>query len=366
MAGDEGQSEGALVKSSNKCGFCPSNVAKPGVTCKVCNTSYHASCVKRARSCCGSNLIEMKEGSETASGGFKTYTQSCSSSPSITFEMCEYYKMEISYLRSLLEEKENRIKDLIKINVLQEEKIKNIEKLNISSNLEFVKQKTRKDGEIASKSNTAKNVDKKGIQTKNIYNKDDADKRLEQDKNKQRIINKQVEVMNDLINIEKSPAPNLNSDKQDDDSEFRLVVHKRRNKNNEENRTGRVRFANTTIGTGATDSNSDFKARPRKMWLYVGRANENVKSNHVENYIKTRCGIENSDELSVRELAFLGRSPSFQVGVDAKYFDMINTSEFWPSGILIRRFNFKFNQANKNETSQSNFLGHPMTPRITD
>lgn len=100
-----------------------------------------------------------------------------------------------------------------------------------------------------------------------------------------------------------------------------------------------------------------FKARPSKMWLYVGKADESVEETHVTDYIKKKCSITEDDHVIVKKLPLLGRSRAFQVGIEPTFYDMLNNADFWPSGVIIRRFNFRFG---RNSSQENAFLGNPV------
>lgn len=167
MAGSEGQPENAPLKSGNKCGFCPSNVIKSGVVCKICKTSYHASCGRKVKSCCDANLVN-SEGGELINDGSKVSSQSYPSSPNSAVDLCEYYKLEVGLLKSLLKEKENRIVDLLKINNLLEEKIEFMENAGVTDSSKLPKQKINADNRNKSFSDVAKSSTDKESKTNKV------------------------------------------------------------------------------------------------------------------------------------------------------------------------------------------------------
>lgn len=76
------------------------------------------------------------------------------------------------------------------------------------------------------------------------------------------------------------------------------------------------------------------------MWLFIGKVNEGVEKQAVVQYIQSKCSITNSEELIVNELVTKGKSLAFKVGIDKRYYDQLTTGDFWPQGILVRRYNF--------------------------
>lgn len=82
-----------------------------------------------------------------------------------------------------------------------------------------------------------------------------------------------------------------------------------------------------------------FMSEPRKMWLYVGRAGNRTDVNLVREYVGNKLGIE-GNQLVVEALQTAGVTKSYKIGVDHLYYDRVNKSDFWPEGILFRRFRF--------------------------
>lgn len=217
-------------------------------------------------------------------------------------------------------------------------------------------------------------VDKK-IQKKKTKKTDDSDSKNNSNKHKFTInetdgiikkvnndilVTKQIEKMNEIMTL-KDP----NETPTGDTDGFKLVQYKHAKRidssgNNYRKQSDRNRF-NITVGTKTPDENSVFKARPSKMWIYVGKVNEGVKSETVKKYIKDKCSVANDGDLVVEELPTAGRSPAFRVGVDNKYYEQLKLPDFWPSGIIIRRYNFRVNKTKPTEEgsgrSTAGFLG---------
>lgn len=102
----------------------------------------------------------------------------------------------------------------------------------------------------------------------------------------------------------------------------------------------RKRFDITT-GTVVTEENAAFRARPIKMWVYVGKVREGVSVDVVKKYVMDKCKTTNLNDVTVRQLQTGGKSTSFQVGVHPKYYEELKLGEFWPAGVVVRRFNFR-------------------------
>lgn len=337
--------EGGSVVSK-LCKYCSGNVDTKGtkfLKCRDCESVYHYSCSKRVKNikvvdiqnylmvCC-----EMKDPDDkkTSSGaGGET----------------EIYKLEISYLKSLINEKDARISELIKINCLLEEKLK---LANISKGLEEHEKKviSRKDNSISSYAKVAGKKLSDGHKQK-------ADKEEYPQKcATEEIVNKQLSVMENLIYLNEDPV----TEKYETQTRFRQTDGRNRmnrqstdgNRDDAGKKPGFSKYAGTR-GSAPPDPDNMFKARPSKMWLYVGKVAETVEEAHVINYITKKCSIKEEDQVIVRKLPLLGRSRAFQVGIDPKFYDELNKSEFWPNGVIIRRFNFRFK---RDASQQAAFL----------
>lgn len=332
------------------CKGCSKNVSINGskcVKCVNCGSYYHSSCSQRIKGVTVDNAQKNLILCCSGTGGGSVPT------PEPVSSVGEVHKVENLYLKSLLREKEERIVDLLKVNKLLEYKISKLEEqLDFGLSVQ-VNKKGNNDKRVVNQGKLPLDVDKKKIQ-KNIEI-DREGKQIMQDVNKQIIANKQLEVMNELINLEAPVSP----DPQQNVSEFKLVTRKHRKRD-----TGVVQRVSDddlrrkpvkiTIGTGVTNTECSFKARPRKMWLYVGRVDESAGKEHVEQYIKEKCNIVDSRELDVEPLNTVGRSAAFKVGIDPKYFETVKECDFWPSGILVRRFKFQAKRLDRQ--SSGNFL----------
>lgn len=90
---------------------------------------------------------------------------------------------------------------------------------------------------------------------------------------------------------------------------------------------------------GNKSTQTSFAAVTRRAWLYVGRATKNSTAEGLRNYLVSKCPNQDFrvEKLDSREEA---QTLSFKVGFDYDLLDKLNDSNFWPSGLLVRRFNF--------------------------
>lgn len=89
-------------------------------------------------------------------------------------------------------------------------------------------------------------------------------------------------------------------------------------------------------GKKNTDPENSLKCAKSYLDLYVGRCDLNVEEDHIKDYIKEQLNI---DILSINKLNC--RNPmanSFKITVSRDIKDDILNEEFWPLGIICRRF----------------------------
>jgi hypothetical protein len=118
-----------------------------------------------------------------------------------------------------------------------------------------------------------------------------------------------------------------NADVSTDDSEFRVVTHKKGPKRNHRNR-------DVVVGTSPPTEGS-LAAAPRMLWLHISRLNKVVTADDVLNYVKTKLPNE---KITCEKLTTQFENTSFKIGADFKLLKTLNQPDFWPSGVIVRRF----------------------------
>lgn len=353
MAGSEGKSESAPNKNGNKCGICPSNVSKSGLVCKICKTNYHTSCGERKKVCCSATLVSLEDGGVS---GLKVSSQSYPPSPNSASDMCEYYKLEVGFLKSLLSEKENRILDLLKINNLLEEKVKIMENTKSRNNSISLEQKTNTDKTGRLFSDATKNIiDKESKQTKskmsNLGSKksDQNDrgtvnkpnqhsftvektKQQIQDDNKKVLETKQRELMNEIIYLE-----------QPEMADFKMVNKRKKNKSQ---KTGTAEAVEDEECFRMFQARNYRKPEERKLWLHISRAKSTVDEQTVRDYIskKGNLGVEDISVKLLKTRSEVRDNNCFMIGVPLQMRELIYDNAFWPKGVKFQRFDFKIGQ----------------------
>lgn len=336
MAGDE------QVLLVSLCGYCSKNVSNNGVKCTKCTTVYHPSCAGRVKSvkvgesgivCCASSKNKNNDGASVKEDKNKV--------PVVVSDSDEHLVRENLLLKQLLFSKDEVI------DALREEICLLNDKISLLEEIKLLKQKNNVNMKVPY-SETVKKVyqEQKIVEDKEVNKRfqgnitaDSIQKAL-QNVNNQMLVNKQTEVMKEIVNLEGRNGSIIDKDG------FQLVQRRNRKSSNDQKKTiknksglNKSRF-NITVGTGTTGSGDTFKSLPSKMWLFVGKVDPSVKKEEVEMYIKTKCSIANSDELVVDQLNTRTKSLSFKVGIDKKYYDSLSTGDFWPNNIAVRRYNF--------------------------
>lgn len=89
------------------------------------------------------------------------------------------------------------------------------------------------------------------------------------------------------------------------------------------------------VPIGAAEST--FAAVARRAYLYVGNINPQTTKGEVLQYIKSRRANDEVvlEELPMRENAY---SRAFKLIIDFNLMDVFNKPEFWPQGVIVKRF----------------------------
>lgn len=87
----------------------------------------------------------------------------------------------------------------------------------------------------------------------------------------------------------------------------------------------------------AKELNCDLKAASKKMWLYVGKLKPDTTQEDLTSYLKKK--IPNRT-FEVEALRMDKYSSSFRVAADYDLLEQLYSEQFWPSGILVKRFIF--------------------------
>lgn len=332
MAGDEYISDSETVKSDGnnenvmKCCKKPCSV----LVCVNCFSVFHKSCAGRMQNleyigdgrvkCCEKVINEKEE---------NLYK--------------DHYKMEISYLKKLLEEVIDKNNILKMNNQLLNDKICRLEGEKAAQKTAGEKSvQTRTMAQVvASVSNTnpkeiqpvshdgqnrtePKKGDHKNKQGRNI--RTTSVREYNSDHNKHPVSNN-VEYSHVQVtggNIMRQSSSAAGKDREDMDE----YIFPRR----------RRRFVKR-LGQGANDG-SGFEGEERKVWLYVHRVKRSVTAEIIEQYIKKKDTFEN-ERIIVKELPTEERQKKcFVVTAPMARKDEMYDPNFWPANVGIKRFDF--------------------------
>lgn len=85
-----------------------------------------------------------------------------------------------------------------------------------------------------------------------------------------------------------------------------------------------------------SESNT-FAAVARRAYFYIGNVNVNTKTDHICDYLRKKCPDQLFvlDELPRREQA---QSRAYKLTIDFTMMDRINDPQFWPQGIIVKKF----------------------------
>lgn len=121
-------------------------------------------------------------------------------------------------------------------------------------------------------------------------------------------------------------------------------VTRNRKRKNQESRTAVI------IGRKEKENNSGqeengLQAADKMTWLYAGKLKPSTTTETVTKFL-TKNGIQGQTECE--ELTTRGQNKAFKVGIPFHSLDGATKADFWPKGVLVRRFRFR-NTQRRNE-----------------
>lgn len=90
----------------------------------------------------------------------------------------------------------------------------------------------------------------------------------------------------------------------------------------------------------------ELQAGNKTAWIYIGKLKHNTSTDTVVRFLK-RNGIEG--DIICESLNARGTNKSFKVGVPYSYIDNMVNPEFWPTGVIVRRFRFRRGQPREDQ-----------------
>lgn len=91
------------------------------------------------------------------------------------------------------------------------------------------------------------------------------------------------------------------------------------------------------VVTGAGPRDDDIQAADKMAWLFVGRLKLHTTADAIKRYIAKK-GI--TGNVTCEELAANRNTKAFKLGIPFNSLETTKEAEFWPTGIIVRRFRF--------------------------
>ncbi|KAJ3666660.1 hypothetical protein Zmor_002095 [Zophobas morio] len=358
MAGDDDGAAKIVPDNIVPCISCKNSVTRKKVICLSCKSVFHKSCADRAR-CCSKKLIssdlkcavdDTEDQENTRDGDspdvienkvLKNTILELRATISVLENKLEESRLEITYLRATAEQQNQRTKlfatkDEINagFNTLLAEL--NIIKSEISrKNLLTSRSPTISDNRSA-QSNTTKTSVVNTIPDSNKAN------------NYQLIHDKQVNVMNKLINLTNFEMKhNDNVEKTTlgkntpDDNDFVLVTHKKRRQSpkKQDNQHEKVTTFNKVksqpiVGNSSKTSLTSVP-KARVATFHITRLHPSTTIDKVVEYLSNTTNDVTCEKLNAKKPEIYS---SFKITIPASLTETVMDAEFWPQGVTINKF----------------------------
>ena len=87
-----------------------------------------------------------------------------------------------------------------------------------------------------------------------------------------------------------------------------------------------------------TKNDDDLQAGDKTAWLYVGKLRQNTTKETVIRFLN-KNGIDG--DIKCEDLNSRGYHKAYKIGIPFQYLGNTNKPEFWPAGVIVRRFRFR-------------------------
>ena len=91
---------------------------------------------------------------------------------------------------------------------------------------------------------------------------------------------------------------------------------------------------------GTNDNSDNLRSGPRSAWLYVGKLHRDSTDQELKAYVSSK-GI---DVWECELNSSRSQLKSFRVCIPLEALEEVNAPEFWPRGIVVRRYIFRRNE----------------------
>lgn len=310
----ENNSEKVFKCCSKSCKVC---------ICNRCFAIFHESCIKRMK-----NVKIINE----------RMIECCDKKSEDESDKDEYksLKVEIHYLKLLVEEMRDKNNVLTLSNKLLQEKLGEVSKDQIDNNCAVIPTIKITDD------NKRKQTDQSYADRVGTRESSSSEPRKEsQTTQRKQIYCKQVSIQEQQIRLQTQPIKAIKT------SKIEMAKNEKSNEENHEReyqwqyqrrRPNRKRMG--TIGTSNETTNDDFAGVQKKLWIYIYRVNKACSEEKVHGYIKQKTGLTDN-EVWTKEIPVKGNGLNRYVvtaPIDKK--DLLYSSEFWPNGVGVKRFDF--------------------------
>ncbi|KAK9876173.1 hypothetical protein WA026_011290 [Henosepilachna vigintioctopunctata] len=174
--------------------------------------------------------------------------------------------------------------------------------------------------------------------TENIYSSNSATGNLSNsNKSTKKSVIKQIHKVDQGINLDQTGASNSKKQTPHTKEPEEVVWTKVQKKKSEKQKQ-----KSNLLCMGSRQFNPESKIRGalRRKWLYVGKIyGSNVTENDMKEFLRN---MTNTNNFEVKKLPTQGNNYAFSIGIpsDALFLEL-SKPQSWPSGVVLREFNFK-------------------------
>lgn len=321
------------VTVKKTCKYCKKNVTV-GLTCELCEVTYHHSCAQRVKTCCDLSLQEKSKLPHS-----DTYTEQT------------FLKEENTLLRQIIKDKDAIIMDKETVIALLNNQI-----INLEEQLKLTKEDRKKqDNKNIVPPTLTKNIDdnKNTDKTKKTPTKQQNNRNRKQI-NLETLQNKQTSIMNHIINLNNDES-SKGTPKQE--ISFKTASYKKKNRNT------KIQIGEADVSR--EDETNGFLGREgvqKKVWLFIGRVKDHVTEEIVKKYLEKKT--DSNNDIHVKEIDTyrkIADNKCFKVGLNFDLKDVVYTNSFWPRGVAVNRFDFRKEEKYLNRLRDANIANENFT-----
>nr|CAI5849305.1 unnamed protein product [Callosobruchus analis] len=103
------------------------------------------------------------------------------------------------------------------------------------------------------------------------------------------------------------------------------------------------------MGTSSVNTENGFAGADRRLWIYVGRCKQNSTEAGVGEYLQKKSPGHN---FTVVKLNSKGYHHSYRVEADTELKDVLYNGDYWPKGVLVKKFKFLKNKKDHLHTEE--------------